>query len=118
MKPHGLLPLLIICFVILPVTAQDTARQPRVDFATYLSGSDNTDITGVAVDSKGYFYVTGLTWASDFPTTAGAFSRPRSRDVSRMVVRHTPVLLPSSAGTEAIWSIRHSSTKQCHKRSR
>ena len=80
MKPHGLLPLLIICFVILPVTAQDTARQPRVDFATYLSGSDNTDITGVAVDSKGYFYVTGLTWASDFPTTAGAFSRtPKQR---------------------------------------
>ena len=62
------------------VNAQTTATKPRVDFATYLSGSDNTDITAVAVDSKGYFYVTGFTWANDFPTTAGAFSRtPKQR---------------------------------------
>ncbi|HSS99439.1 MAG TPA: SBBP repeat-containing protein [Terriglobales bacterium] len=79
MKLQGLF-LLIVFFATLPASAQDTATQPRLDFATYLSGSDNTDITGVAVDSRGYFYVTGFTWASDFPTTAGAFSRiPKQR---------------------------------------
>ncbi len=75
MRLQGLFFLLIICFATVLLTAQDTARQPRVDFATYLSGSDNTDINAVATDSKGYLYVTGLTWANDFPTTAGAFSR-------------------------------------------
>ena len=61
--------------MIMPANAQTTATRPRVDFATYLSGSSNTATAGLSVDSKGYMYVTGITSASDFPTTAGAFRR-------------------------------------------
>ena len=75
MKLHGLLSVLIICFATLPLTAQNTATDPRVDFATYLSGSTHTNITASALDSKGNLYVTGTTFAADFPTTAGAFRR-------------------------------------------
>jgi hypothetical protein len=59
--------------------AQSTATKPRIDFATYLSGRAYTEIDAVAVDAKGYLYVTGRTWASDFPTTPGALSRTPSQ---------------------------------------
>lgn len=69
--------LIALCFVAVSLANAETptATKPRVDFATYLSGSDYTEITGSAVDSKGYLYLTGYTWADDFPTTAGAFLR-------------------------------------------
>ena len=70
-----LVPSISLWLMIMPANAQTTATRPRVDFATYLSGSLNTATVGLAVDSKGYMYVTGITSASDFPTTAGAFRR-------------------------------------------
>jgi hypothetical protein len=70
-------------FVLLTLTtvgyAQSTATKPRVDFATYLSGSSETEINAVTVDSAGYVYVAGRTWAADFPTTAGAYIRTPSQ---------------------------------------
>jgi uncharacterized protein (TIGR03437 family) len=42
-------------------------------FSTYLGGSDNDIGYGVAVDSAGNAYVTGITSSSDFPVTQGAF---------------------------------------------
>ena len=74
-----LVPSILFWLMIMPANAQTTATRPRVDFATYLSGSLNTTIVGLAVDSKGYMYVTGITSASDFPTTAGAFRRTPRR---------------------------------------
>ena len=42
-------------------------------FSSLLGGSGGDQATGIAVDSRGYAYVTGATGSSDFPLTKGAF---------------------------------------------
>jgi hypothetical protein len=42
-------------------------------YSTYLGGSSSGYCTGIALDSYNYAYVTGLTGATDFPVTPGAF---------------------------------------------
>jgi hypothetical protein len=42
-------------------------------FSTYLGGSRGEQATGIALDSTGSAYVTGLTTSTNFPTTSGAF---------------------------------------------
>ena len=49
------------------------ATGTAVVYSTYLGGSGNTLGTGVAVDSSGDAYVTGLTFSTNFPTTTGAY---------------------------------------------
>jgi len=44
-------------------------------YSTFLGGVDIDDALGIAVDSAGNAYVTGVTSSHDFPTTPGAFSR-------------------------------------------
>jgi Cep192 domain 4 len=44
-----------------------------LDYSTYLGGSKQEEIGGIAVDSSGVAYVDGQTASADFPTTAGAF---------------------------------------------
>jgi Beta-propeller repeat len=44
-------------------------------FSTYLGGLQSEQIRGVAVDNEGSIYLTGGTASSNFPTTAGAYSR-------------------------------------------
>jgi hypothetical protein len=72
----GILLTLVLCSF---ASAQPTARTPRIDFATYLSGNGSTMIDAAAVDSSGYMYVAGRTFAADFPTTAGAYLRTPSQ---------------------------------------
>jgi uncharacterized repeat protein (TIGR01451 family) len=42
-------------------------------YSTYLGGSSNEFVAGVAVDTAGSAYVSGTTPSSDFPTTTGAY---------------------------------------------
>jgi hypothetical protein len=42
-------------------------------YSTYLGGSGNTQGAALAVDSSGDAYVAGHTFATDFPTTSGAY---------------------------------------------
>ncbi len=50
-------------------------------YSTRIGGNDQADIgNDVAVDSAGNAYVTGHTFAADFPTTPGAFDRVWSGD--------------------------------------
>jgi len=52
---------------------------PTLGYATYLGGSGDENIEGLAVDAQGNVYVTGSTNSSDFPTTAGVYKiRPDS----------------------------------------
>ena len=44
-------------------------------YSTFLGGSSNTNSgAGIAIDSSGAAYVSGVTASTDFPTTTGAFS--------------------------------------------
>jgi beta-propeller repeat-containing protein len=42
-------------------------------YSTYLGGGDREIGFDIAVDTAGSAYVTGSTWSTDFPTSAGAF---------------------------------------------
>jgi hypothetical protein len=42
-------------------------------YSTYLGGGGFDAASGIAVDAGGNAYVTGLTYSTNFPTTAGAF---------------------------------------------
>ena len=44
-------------------------------YATFLGGSGTDDGYGIAVDTSGAAYVTGLTNSNNFPTTPGAFDK-------------------------------------------
>jgi hypothetical protein len=54
---------------------QPLVVDPGLVYSTFLGGSMDDAGNGIAVDSAGQAYVTGFTYSSDFPTTAGAFDR-------------------------------------------
>jgi hypothetical protein len=56
-------------------------------YSTFVGGA-NTDIgSGIAIDSAGNAYLTGVTLSSDFPTTAGAFAPSYSGGNDAFVVK-------------------------------
>ncbi|HET7840632.1 MAG TPA: choice-of-anchor D domain-containing protein, partial [Terriglobia bacterium] len=55
--------------------ARELVIDPIISFSTYLAGTVNDAIQGLAIDSSGNVYVTGTTYSLDFPVTPGAFQR-------------------------------------------
>src|SRR5579863_2602622 len=48
---------------------------PILGYSTYLGGSDQSQGSGISLDSNGDAFITGWTTTTDFPTTPGAFKR-------------------------------------------
>ncbi|MCW5981311.1 MAG: SBBP repeat-containing protein [Bryobacteraceae bacterium] len=59
------------------VLARLTAAGDRLLFCTYLGGSGEDVVGGIALDRTGNAYLTGRTVSSDFPVTEGAFEAQR-----------------------------------------
>lgn len=68
-------------------------------YATFLGGSVTDEATGIAVDDYGAAYVTGYTYSTNFPTTAGAFDTTYNGSVDAFAVKLSPDGSALSYGT-------------------
>ena len=51
---------------------RDVIIDPVLEWSTFTGGT-TTNLTGLAVDSRGSAYITGFTFSADYPVTPGAF---------------------------------------------
>jgi hypothetical protein len=78
--------------VLSPVEISATRNVQSSDllYSTFLGGSDSDSGGAITVDGTGSAYVTGTTWSSDFPTTAGAFDTSYNGIRDAFVVKVDP----------------------------
>src|SRR5438132_548275 len=80
--------------VAFEVAAYDATKPLIIDpvlvYSTYLGGSGSDASSGIAVDTQGNAYVTGVTRSSDFPTTAGAFQTTFGGLINAFVTKLNP----------------------------
>jgi len=70
-------------------------------YSTYIGGSGNTEATGIAVDASGDAYVTGHTFASNYPATSGAMQATSAASSSNYVAFVSKL---NPAGTALVYS--------------
>ncbi len=58
-----------------------------LDYSTYFGGSSWDRAWGLAVDSQGFAFVTGITESDDFPVTKGAFDTKHNGDSDGFVLK-------------------------------
>jgi hypothetical protein len=71
---------------------------PVISYSTYLGGSGDEFPIWSDIDSSGNFYVTGITFSPDFPTTPGVFQEQPSGRADAFVAKLNP------AGTGLVFS--------------
>jgi len=114
------------CEVTIAVGNYDSSRElvidPKLDYSTYLGGSEDDEGHGIAVDGRGNAYVTGFTLSTDFPTkkafqrtyaggSSDAFVTKLSRDGGELVYSTYLVkAMPMS------WGILHRQTTSPSRR--
>ena len=67
-------------------------------YSTFLGGSSDDYGNGIAVNTSGNAYVTGVTYSTDFPTTSGAFQATSSGSSDAFVTEFNPT------GTALVYS--------------
>ncbi|HYS17149.1 MAG TPA: SBBP repeat-containing protein [Candidatus Binatia bacterium] len=67
-------------------------------YSTYLGGSGFDQGFGIAVDSTGNAYVTGVTTSTNFPTTAGAFQTATGGPADSQIDAFVTKLNPTGSG--------------------
>jgi hypothetical protein len=78
----------------------DFDPQNDLVYSTFLGGTADDDVTGVAADGGGLIYLIGYTKSSDFPTTAGAIQEaPLSLDLSAVFT----VINPAGNGADDLF---------------
>ncbi|MBN1811302.1 MAG: SBBP repeat-containing protein [Anaerolineae bacterium] len=65
-------------------------------YSTYVGGSSDEDVGGIALDQQGNVYVAGTTHSTNFPTTPGAFTTTYSSSGDVFVFK----LAPASNGND------------------
>jgi uncharacterized protein (TIGR03437 family) len=82
--------LLVILATPLALDAQPAGTILGISYATYLGGSGYDRMAGVAVDSAGNAYVTGVTASTDFPTLNALYATYRGGAYDVVVVKYSP----------------------------
>ncbi|UCG47335.1 MAG: SBBP repeat-containing protein, partial [Phycisphaerales bacterium] len=96
---------LTVLAVVLSASAEARGGESyELAFSTFLGGSDWEHARDVAVDGQGNVYVVGGTASSDFPTTAGAYSRRLSTGGSQEFGPCDVFVAKFGAAGNLIWS--------------
>jgi hypothetical protein len=70
-------------------------------YSTYIGDWSEDNGRAIAVDGSGHAYVTGYTWSSNYPTTAGAFQQNNDGWADAFVTKVChPITLTSAPGTD------------------
>jgi hypothetical protein len=66
--------------------SQPLLIDPILSYSTYLGGTANQLLTGIAADSSGFAYVTGTTTSANFPTVAGGLRTTKTNSTANAII--------------------------------